>query len=170
MEIQKCSDFINEARVSKDEVVSSLVDMLKEKPNVQMSKLANERGIYSLAGMKAYLSKYSPTSVGNALQDLQNDKKSGLKTISVKVSVWNQMTPYWYIGLTEDKANRLKEQYEEEEQAKNKVSVEKKTATKKAAKVAADTRKVAKKTATKKAPKKVATKKVKASGDRVARK
>jgi predicted MPP superfamily phosphohydrolase len=159
MEIQKCSDFINEARVSKDQVVADLLTMLKEKPNVEMTKLANERGIYSLSGMKSYLSKYNSTSVGNALQDLQNDKKSGLKTISVKVSVWNEMVPYWYIGLTEDKAKKLKEQYEEEELNKNKKSVDKQVATKKANKATADARKTVKKTVTKKAAKKTATKK-----------
>lgn len=165
MEIQKCSDFINEARVSKDQVVSDLTAMFKEKPNVEMTKLANERGIYSLSGMKKYLSKYNPTSVGNALQELQNDKKSGLKVISVKVSVWNEMTPYWYIGLTEEKAKKLKDEYEEEESNKNKTTVDKKVATKKAAKVASDNKRVAKKAA----PKKKAARK-KASGTSVARK
>jgi len=151
MEIQKYSDFIlNEARVNKAEVVKDLVDMLKKKPHVEMDKLANERGLYGLAGMKKYLSgKYTSIQVDNALHDLQNDKKSGLKSVYVKVSHWNKSMPYWYMDLTEAEVKKLKEEYEEEEVRKNKEELDKQSERKKAQQAASDAKKEAKAAASK---------------------
>lgn len=159
MEIQKYSDFIlNEARVNKAEVVKDLVDMLKKKPHVEMDKLANERGLYGLAGMKKYLSgKYTTSQVDNALHDLQNDKKSGLKSVYVKVSHWNKSMPYWYMDMNEAEVEKMKKQYEEEEVKKNKEELDKQSERKKSQQAASEAKKDAKaaaakaRTATKKA-------------------
>ena len=133
MEIQKFSDFLlNEARTNKKDVVDELLDMFKNRPNVEMKGLANERGIYSLPGMKTYLSKYKSLIVDQAFTDIQNDKKIDLKLIRVKVAKWNESIPYWYIGLTEDQAKKLKEEYQEEEYKKNEKEITKKAESKKA--------------------------------------
>lgn len=148
MEVQKFSDFLlNEARTNKKDVVDELLDMFKKKPNVEMKGIANERGLYSLAGMKTYLSKYSNVIVNQAFTDIQNDKKIDLKSIRIKVSKWGESIPYWYIGLTEDQAKKLKEEYQEEEYKKNEKEITKKAETKKAVNIAsaakADARKAA---------------------------
>ncbi len=133
MEVQKFSDFLlNEARTNKKEVVDELLEMFKKRPNVEMKGIANERGIYSLAGMKTYLSKYSNVIVNQAFTDIQNDKKIDLKSIRVKVAKWDESIPYWYIGLSEDQAKKLKEEYQEEEFKKNEKDINKKAETKKA--------------------------------------
>lgn len=144
MEIKKYSDFIlNEARVAKDEVKEALIDMLKKKPKVEMTTLPDEKGIYSLAGLKSHLGeKYNNTAIGNALIDLQNDKKSGLGVVSAYISVWKKKVPYWYIGLTEAEAKKIATQYEKEEAEKNKKQV-----TKQAEKTKPAAKKAAKKTA-----------------------
>lgn len=127
MEIQKYSDFIlNEARVTKDEVKEALVDMLKRKPKVEMKTLPDEKNIYSLSGLKAHLgSKYTGTAIGNALGDLQGDKKSGLKVVSAFISIWKEKIPYFYMDLTESEAKKIATQYEKEEAEKNKKQVTK---------------------------------------------
>jgi hypothetical protein len=167
MEIQKYSDFIlNEARVNKAEVVNALTEMFKKKPHVEMDKLANERGLYGLAGMKKYLSgKYTTAAVDNALHDLKNDKKSGLKSVYVNVSHWGKSMPYWYMDLTEAEVKKLKEEYEEEEARKNKEELDKKSARKKSQHAASEAKKDAKEAAAK-----VRTAKKKASGKGVERK
>lgn len=173
MEIQKYSDFLlNEAKVSKSDVVSDLLDMLKKKPSVSMDSMSTEKGIYSLSGMKKYFAdKYTGTIVGNALGDLQNDKNVDIKSIRVKVSVWKELVPYWYIGLTDTQVKKLKEDYEKEESNKNKKEVVKKEASKKTAVTKRAVKKAAKKITTEEnkteaperapgsAPKKRATKK-----------
>jgi len=133
MEVQKFSDFLlNEARTNKKDVVDELLDMFKKRPNVEMKGIANERGIYSLAGMKTYLSKYSNVIVNQAFTDIQNDKKIDLKSIRVKVAKWGESIPYWYIGLSEEQAKKLKDEYQEEEYKKNEKDINKKAEIKKA--------------------------------------
>lgn len=146
MEIQKYSDFIlNEARINKEEVIKDLIEMFKKRPHVEMDKLPNERGLYGLAGMKKYLSgKYTTIQVDNALNDIQNDKKSGLKSVRVKISHWDKSIPYWYIGLTKSEVEKLKEEYEEEEKRKNKEEIDKQSERKKSQQVASDAKKEAK--------------------------
>jgi len=119
MEIIKYSDFVNEARVNKDEVVDALLKMFKSKPKVKMTTGADEKGLYSLAGMKTYLDKYPSLSVGNALGDIQNDKSIGIKAVSVKVSAWKKSLPYWYLDMSADQVAKMKAEYEEEEEKKN---------------------------------------------------
>lgn len=168
MEVQKFSDFLlNEARTNKKDVVDELLDMFKKKPNVEMKGIANERGIYSLAGMKAYLSKYSSLIVNQAFTDVQNDKKIDLKSIRVKVAKWDESIPYWYIGLTEDQAKKLKEEYQEEEYKKNEKDITKDAERRKTSKIASAAKVEAKKAAS--AAKKT-TKKPAAKGAGVERK
>ena len=149
MKIIKCSEFLVEARVSKDEVKDALIDMFKKKPNVEMESLPNERGMYSLAGMKKHLSQYKPMDVGNALGSIQNDKEEDLNVIYVNISVFREKLPYWSIGLDKEKITKLKDAYEREESIKNKSEVDKREESKKAA-TKANTEKVAAKKTTKK--------------------
>jgi DNA mismatch repair ATPase MutS len=165
MEIKKYTDFINEARINKDEVIDALTKMFKDKPHVEMDTLPNEKGIYSLAGMKKYLSgKYTSLQVSNAHGDLLNDKNVDIKVIKVRVESWSENVPYWYMDLTEAQAKKIKEEYEEQEKSKNKEEIEKKEKHKKDQKAAAAGKaemkkeETAKKAARKSAPKKTATK------------
>lgn len=135
MDIVKFSDFIlNEARTNKKDVIDALVDMFKKKPNVEMNTLPNEKGIYSLAGMKKALSNFNSTAVGNALGELQGDKKSGLKVVRAYISVWDENVPYWYMDMTEAEAGKIAKEYEKEEAAKNKHILDKKASSKVTAK------------------------------------
>lgn len=140
MEIQKCSDFIiNEAKTDKKDTTSDILDMFTKKPNVEMKSLSNERGgLYSVSGLKSYLSgKYTSANVDGAFHDIINDKSSGLKHIYVKVTSWNESIPYYYIGLTDVQAKKLKAEYEAEEYEKNKEQIVKKEIATKASKAAA---------------------------------
>ena len=187
MEIKKYTDFINEARINKDEVIDALTKMLKDKPHVEMDTLPNEKGIYSLSGMKKYLSgKYTSLQVSNAHGDLMNDKKSDIKSTKVRIESWGENVPYWYTDLTDAQVSKIKGEYEEQEKSKNKEEIEKKEKHKKdqkaaaagkvemkkeeTAKKAAARKSAPKKAATKAAPKKAAPKKAaKPSGTGVER-
>lgn len=165
MEVKRYNQFINEAK--KDDAKEEILKMLNSNPTVTMSndKWPTEKGIYSQAGMIRYLKdKYNNNQVLNALHDIKNDKKSGIKHIMVKNYYYNESYPYYYIGLTEAEAKEAKEKYEEKNEVVNKKTIDKRKETKVAAKKAAEEKRPAKKVsakkvAAKKAPaKKVATK------------
>lgn len=122
MNIINCTDFINEARVSKDDVVAALLDMFKSKPLVKMEKHPDEKGMYSIGGMKKYLSDYKPMTVSNALFAIKDDKKVKLESIYVSHEWSKDRVPYWYIGLSKEEATKLKENYEKQGKEKNPAS------------------------------------------------
>ena len=165
MEVQKFSDFLNEARTNKADVITDLVSVFKSKPNIEMKSLANERGgLYSMAGLKNHLSgKYSSAIIDGAFHDLSNDKTSDMKHLYVKVAAWGESIPYYYIGISDDQAKKLKTSYENEEKTKNKGEIDKSTETKKSAKAV-----VAAKAEVKK--EKAAEKKAKPAADKAERK
>jgi hypothetical protein len=168
MEIQKFVDFIlNEARTNKKEVTQELLDMFKNKPHVEMDNLANERGLYSLSGMKRYLSKYSSMAVDQALGDLQNQKDTDLESVYVRVEKWSKSMPYYYMGLTKAQVSKLKSEYEEEEKKKNEKEIDSKVKSQKSAVAASAAKEEAKKSA-QEARKKTTAKK--SSGQGVERK
>lgn len=145
MEIQKCSDFINEAkaaRIPKSEVKDALLDMFKKKPLVVKSpdakfKYPDEKGLYSLAGMKQHLDKYK--DVDNALADIQNDKSIDLKTTRIKNCLYkNEYIEYWYMDLDKEEVDKIKASYEKDQLEKNKEIVDKQASHKKSSKEAAD--------------------------------
>jgi hypothetical protein len=172
MEIQKYSDFIiNEARVKKEEIIDKLLDLFKKKPHVEMDRLSNEKGLYSLSGMKKYLSNYTTLQVDQALHDIRNDKSIDLKVIRVFINVWDESIPYYYMDLTEAEAKKIKSEYEEQEMKKNKEEIDKTAERRKVQKAATGAKLAAKKeeTAKKAAGRKKAAPKKKASGEGVER-
>jgi len=168
MEVKRYNQFINEAK--KDDAKEEIISMLNANPTVTMSNdmWPTEKGIYSQAGMIRYLKdKYNNNQVLNALHDIKNDKKSGIKHIMVKNYYYNENYPYYYIGLTEAEAKEAKEKYEEKNEVVNKKTIEKRKETKEASKKAAEEKRPARKAAAKKkapakkaAAKKIAPKKV----------
>ena len=135
MSIQRYSDFIGEARKNKDESVSALLDMFKNKPKVEMNdkredklgKLADqEGGLYSLSGMHKYLDSKEGMDVSGALYTLQNDKNVDIKSINVRVSIWNEDIPYWYTDISKEEAVKLKAKYEKQDKEINKEFLAKK--------------------------------------------
>ena len=173
MEIQKYSDFIlNEAKVNKEEVISDLTKMFKEKPNVEITSFPNEKGMYSLSGMKKYLSdKYTAAQVDDAHNSIMNDKKkNGVKSVRIKIEKWNQLVPYWYMDLTTEEVNKLKEKYQNEEREKNKKEIDKSQSRRKEQKAADEAKiEVKKEVAAKKSAARKVSKKspVKKSGEGV---
>ena len=155
MEVKKYFQFINEAK--KDDAKEEILKMLEDKPTVKMSNdnWPTEKGIYSQAGMIRFLKdKYTNHQVLGGLHDIKNDKKSGLKHVMVKNYYYNESYPYYYIGLTEEEANKIKESYEEKNEVVNKDAIEKRKESKKAnAKKVAEKKKPAKKVPAKKAKK-----------------
>lgn len=161
MEVKKYLDFVNEAKANKEEVIEALKDMFKSKPNVKMDTVPNEKGMYSIGGMKAHLNEkgFTNKQVDDALHTLMNDKKSGLETARVKIAQWNKTIPYWYIGLDKAEVDKLKDKYEAENLLKNKDKLEKEAEKKTAAKKAAEGKKKIKEDTKKAAAAKRATKK-----------
>jgi hypothetical protein len=159
MEVKKYGEFINESK--KDDAQSEIIKMLEDKPTVTMSseKWPTEKGIYSQAGIIKFLKgKFSNNQVLNALHDIKNDKKIGLKSIKVKNFEYNENYPYYYLGLSESEAKDIKDKYEEKNEIDNKKTINKRAEAKSAAKKAS--KKVTKKPVTKKiGPKKIEARK-----------
>jgi len=145
MEIQKCSDFINEAKAAKapkSELRDALLDMFKKKPLVTKPdlkyKYPDEKGLYSISGIKQYLSKYGD-DVDTALVDLQNDKSVELKTARIKNCLYKgDHIVYWYMNIDKDDVEKIKDKYEKEQLEKNKEIVDKRISHKKNSQVAAE--------------------------------
>ena len=164
MEVKKYFQFINEAK--KDDAKEEILKMLEEKPTVKMSNdnWPTEKGLYSQSGFIRHLKdKYTNHQVLNALHDIKNDKKIGLKHVMVKNYCYNESYPYYYLDITAEEANKIKDSYEEKNEVINKDAIEKRKESKKAAaKKVAEKKKPAKKVPAKKVPaKKVAAKKTK---------
>ena len=139
MEVKKYSEFVNEAaktnksdkaekaeKVDKSVILEELLDLFTKKPLVKMDTLPDEKGAYSIAGMKQYLNKYKTIDVDSAFHKIISDKKTNpLKTFRAKVKAWGKTIPYWYKDLTEDQVEKTIAKYEKEEGEKNKATIEK---------------------------------------------
>jgi hypothetical protein len=164
MEVKRYDSFITEAK--KDDAKEEIIKMLNSKPTVTMSNenWPTEKDIYTQAGVCRYLKdKYTSSQVLGALNDIKNDKKIELKSIRVKNFHYNENYPYFYLGLSEEEAQKVKEKYEEKNEVANKETITKRKEVKAASKKATDEKKrPAKKVAAKKVgtAKKVADKKV----------
>lgn len=162
MEVKKYFQFVNEAK--KDDAKEEILKMLESKPTVKMSNdnWPTEKGLYSQAGIIRHLKgQFTNHQVLNALHDIKNDKKIGLKHVMVKNYYYNESYPYYYLGLSEKEANETKESYEEKNEVINKDAIAKRKESKKAAAKKAEEKKPAKKVAKKvaKAAKKIGAKK-----------
>jgi len=132
MDIIKCSEFITEAKASsKKDCIEDLLKMFDSKPLVKMDTTPDEKGMYSLAGMKKHLlDKYKSSEVDNAWHDIQNNKehKSSIGNVYVNISIWKEKLPYWYMNLTKVEADKLVTKYEKDEKEKNSEKIKKTSA------------------------------------------
>ena len=183
--VLKFGDFINEGKgKDKNALIALLFKLLQDKPEIKSgSTFPNEKGAYSMSGIKKYFIEngYTREDADDALYQVGQDKdaKAKLKHFSVKNHYYNESYPYHYMDLSSTEVAKLKAKLEEEsmEQSKPKLAsrealkkkqaeVTKKAPAKKApAKAPVDKtieKKPAKdKTIERKAPKKTATKKTK---------
>lgn len=115
--IQKFYEFINE-KVNMDDVGSEIQKMLDKKPTVKMTSdnYPSEKGIYSLAGIKKYLSdKYTTLQVDGGMYNL-NQAKIKLDFIGVDVyysTSKKSRVPFYYSGLDKKQAENYKKEFEE---------------------------------------------------------
>ena len=135
--ILKFNEFVNESKASekKDKNTDIVISMLKDKPVVKIESetYPDQKDAYSLAGIKKYCKEkgVSSADVDAVINKLQNDKESDLKTIKIKNFHYNEMNPHFYIGLTEDKVKKVKDDLEAESKEMSKPEIAKKDAIKK---------------------------------------
>jgi len=121
MEIINFTNFsILEAKVEKDEIKKAILDMLKEKPNIEPSSKSwpTQKGIYLQGSIVKHLSKYNSTTVLNTLTDLSSKKE--IENVSVKNIAYKHSYPYYYVGLSKAEANKIKDKYESEDDENHK--------------------------------------------------
>jgi len=107
--------------------------MLKEKPTIEPSSKSwpTQKGIYLQGSIVKHLSKYNSTALVNTLADLSSKKE--IENVSVKNIAYNHSYPYYYVGLSKEEANKIKDKYESEDSENHKdvkKTVAKKTETK----------------------------------------
>jgi phage regulator Rha-like protein len=138
MGIKKFDEFIiNEAKSA--DCSEDILKFFEEKPhvNVDSEKWPNEKDAYSLHGLKTYFKgKFSNKDIDSALHKLLNAKgKSGLKVISFKNPLYkNDWVVLWYLDITEEKVEKLKEKYIDAFDKISQPEVERKQKSKEAAK------------------------------------
>jgi len=116
MDIINFTNFlILEAKVQKDEIKKTILDMLKEKPTIEPSNKSwpTQKGIYLQGSIVKHLSKYNSTSILNTLTDLSSKKE--VESISVKNITYKSSYPYYYVGLSKAEATKIKDKYESED-------------------------------------------------------
>lgn len=143
-DVLKFHEFINEAKeaqaqdkveTKKDKSTELLTKLLKSKTKIEMSdKWPTEQGIYSLAGIKRYFKDNGLTNndADQAVNKLQGDKKSEMKSIKVKNFYYGDNYPYFYISLSDSDAEMAKKKMEDwsKEQAKPEIQKKKELAKK----------------------------------------
>jgi hypothetical protein len=114
--ILKFYEFINEARKDKATLIDTLVKLLTDKPTVK-TKSMDHKDIYSMAAIVQYFKDNEMTNqnANDAIHGLQNSRelKSKLKYVRVKDFKNNTTYPYYYMDLTDAKAESVKKKIEE---------------------------------------------------------
>jgi hypothetical protein len=134
--IMKFGEFIKEAKeaqskgeTKKDKSIELLTKLLKSKTKIEMGdKWPTEQGIYSLAGIKRYFKDNGLTNndADQAVNKLQADKKSEIKSVSVKNHHYGDTYPYFYISLSKSEADEAKKKMEDWSKEVAKPEIEKK--------------------------------------------
>lgn len=101
---------MNEAKIKElSQGAKDILKMLENKPSVKMNVFEDEKGAYTVSGIKTYLSdKYTSAKIDQFIHELQNDKSVKLKTISIKNYKYNEYYPYYYIGDFDAKEYKTK--------------------------------------------------------------
>jgi hypothetical protein len=127
--IFKFEDFsLNEAKSDKElsKGAKDIIKMLEGKPSVKMDTFENEKGAYTLSGIKTHLNdKYTSAKIDQFIHEIQNSKKVNLKNIRIKNYKYNEYYPYYYIGDFDAKEYKTeleknsKDRYAEETLSRN---------------------------------------------------
>jgi hypothetical protein len=151
--IKKFDEFIFESKDTKEAGTSLLLKLLNDKPTVKTSS-KDEKGAYSLSGMKKYFRDNGKTNdqADEAFYLLNKDKSNKIQSIGAKDYKFNEMVPHFFIGLSKDETSKIKEDYEKESLDKNQDIIQKKKEVKKA-QSAASKQKKSRKVAVKKSTK-----------------
>lgn len=128
MDVLKFGDFIVESKKDKSVIVDLLIKVLKEKPLIKIDSktMPDEKGAYSLAGLKKYFRENGHTSqdVDDAFYCINNDKeykkKYDIEYFGVRSQKSTLNTIYHYIDIPKDDVNKLKEKIKEEVALKSK--------------------------------------------------
>jgi hypothetical protein len=141
-------EFINEAKKDKKLLLDTLIKLLTDKPLVK-TKTMNHREIYSMSAISQYFKDNDMTNqnASDALYNLQNDRelKSKLKTINVKDFKNNVSNPYYYMDLSNSKAEEVKKKIEEVSKKEAEPELAKKAEVRKRVAAAAKEKKTSKK-------------------------
>ena len=156
--ILKFTDFINEARKDKKDIIDTLGKLLSEKPSVKVSD-KSQKSIYSASGIIQYFKNndMSSQNATDAIHAYQNDKelKKTFKYISIKDFKSGRSYPYYYMDLTKEEVDKIKDQLEKDSKEKAAPELAKKAEIRKKSAALAKERKEKKpsaKTTTRKTP------------------
>lgn len=138
--IKKFDEFIFEgSRSDKEDNTNLLLKLFNEKPIVKtLSK--DERGAYSLSGIKKYFRENGKTNdkADDAFYLLKRDKSSRkIQSVNIKDYKFNETIPHFFIDLSEEEIDKIKSEYEKDGLEKNKDIIEKNKEAKKARSAAA---------------------------------
>lgn len=119
-----------EARKDKQLLIDTVIKLLENKPQVKVGD-TTYKGIYSLAAIKQYFKNNNLTAqnADDALYAIQSEKK--LKNVKVKDFKTNSTFPCYYMDLTADEADKLKDKLETESEKSAKPEIEKRAELKK---------------------------------------
>jgi hypothetical protein len=123
MKIDRYAEFLINEAAKAVETSLEILKMLEDKPSVALNneKWPDEKDLYSQPGIiKFFEGKYSTDQVLAGLHALKNDKKSGLKNLSVKNFFYNESLPYYYVGMNMEEAKDVKDEYENKSEADTK--------------------------------------------------
>jgi hypothetical protein len=134
MMILKFTDFINEARKDKKELTEVLRELLDKKPPVKISD-KTQKDVYSMSGIIKYFknNNLSSQNATDAIHTYQNDRelKKSFKHISVKDFETGKSNPYYYMDLTKEEVDKIKENLEKNSKEKAAPELAKKAEVKK---------------------------------------
>lgn len=119
MKISNYNDFLLlEARKSKAEVETAVMDFIKKGSKVETSKdWPNEQKLYSLSSIiKGLKGEFKSEQISNAVTS-----SNEIKSITVNVPRYGRY-PYYYLDISDEKANEIKEEYEKEVKGEEKVA------------------------------------------------
>lgn len=164
--IKKFEDFVLESRKTKDKgsLVDLLVKLLSEKPEIKLKSpnYPTEKGAYSLAGMKSYFKSNGKTNAecDEAFYQMGKSKTLKVGDFAAKNFYYDEGVPYFYMDLSKDDIQKIKDKYEKESENQAKPIVDKRKEQKKVAAASAKAKKERKqpKKGDKKAPRKTSAK------------
>ena len=110
--IKKFDEFIYESKKDKESLLALLVKLLTEKPEIKLGsdKYPDEKGAYSLSGIKKYFKDNDKTGsdADEALYQIKNNRTYTINSLSAKNYSFNESVPYFYMNLDSNKVKIIK--------------------------------------------------------------